>query len=299
MAMSTAERARFFQQVYDAYNTEQRAMSEGQPHRRARSSTLQALVLHFKGSGRRIYVAEELAVMYPGQRTFTPDLLAVLDTPQPDPDDDKRMAWVVADEGKGPDFLLEVLHKGSRAKDLVKNVSDYAQFGIREYFIYDLMHHRLYGHSLPQGGGAYAEVKPGLGGRLASQVLGLNLGVVEERLRLFAGVSELANYEEYFERVSKLLAGIEARAIEAQERAEQAQERAEQAQERAEQAQETLEQERVLRATLTQEVRSAVLDLAEAYGLEIPDERRAQIAQAGLEELQALRLALKSRRAWP
>ena len=40
--------------------------------------------------------------MYPGERTFTPDLLAVLDVAQPDPDEDRRMAWVVADEGKGP-----------------------------------------------------------------------------------------------------------------------------------------------------------------------------------------------------
>ncbi len=269
--MSAAARSRFFQRIYDASNTEQQAMAEGQPHRRAKSATLQALVLHFKASGRHIYVAEELPVMYPGERAFTPDLMAVLDTPQPDPDEDQRMAWVVADEGKGPDFILEVLHKGSRAKDLVKNVTDYARFGVREYFIYDVLNHRLHGHRLPQAGGSYEELGARLGGQLASQVLGLNLGIVNQRLRLFSGISELANYEEYFDRVTQMMVGIESRALEAQKRAEQAEE----------------------------ELRTAVLDLAEAYNLDITEERRVQMAQAGLEDLQALRLALKSRRAWP
>src|SRR5262245_36984624 len=43
------------------------------------------------------------------------------------------LAWVVAEEGKGLDFVLEVLHKGDRNKDLVENVERYAQLGIPEY----------------------------------------------------------------------------------------------------------------------------------------------------------------------
>jgi len=64
-------------------------------------------------------VADELAVVYPGEPVFSPGWLAVLDVPQPDPDEDERMAWVVADEGKGPDLILEVPHQGNRDKDLV------------------------------------------------------------------------------------------------------------------------------------------------------------------------------------
>ncbi len=40
-------------------------------------------------------------------------------------------------EGRGPDFILEVLHLGDRKKDLVKNVERYARLGVEEYFVYD------------------------------------------------------------------------------------------------------------------------------------------------------------------
>src|SRR5262249_53210615 len=66
--------------------------------------------------------------------------------------EDERMAWVVADEGKGPDLLLEVLHQGNRDKDLVNNVRDYARLGVREYFVYDRLRVRLYGYRLASRG---------------------------------------------------------------------------------------------------------------------------------------------------
>lgn len=48
------------------------------------------------------------------------------------------MARVVADEGKGLDWVLEVVCHGDRRKDLVENVKRYAALGIPEYFIYDV-----------------------------------------------------------------------------------------------------------------------------------------------------------------
>jgi Uma2 family endonuclease len=71
-------------------------------------------------------------------------VLAVLDVPQPE--DDERMAWVVADEGKGLDLVLEVLHHADRNKDLVENVERYARLGIPEYFVYDRARQRIHGH---------------------------------------------------------------------------------------------------------------------------------------------------------
>ena len=126
-AMPPAERDRFYTQVFDALNALPEAMSEGRPHSRARSSAIDALTRHFRSTGRTIYVADDLAVIYPGEPVFSPDLLAVLDVPQPDPDEDERMAWVVVDEGRGPDFVLEVLHKGNRDKDLRRNVTELAR----------------------------------------------------------------------------------------------------------------------------------------------------------------------------
>ena len=61
------------------------SMSEGRPHRRAVSAALDTLWLHFKSTGRQIYVADDLAVIYPGEPSFAADLLAVLDVPQPTP----------------------------------------------------------------------------------------------------------------------------------------------------------------------------------------------------------------------
>lgn len=269
-SMTRGERENFFADVFAALNQPAEAMTEGRPHSRAKSAAFDALTLHFKTTGRTIYVADELAVVYPGERVFSPDLLAVLDVPQPDPDEDERMAWVVADEGKGPDLVLEVLYQGRRDKDLVKNVEDYARVGIREYFIYDRLRFRLHGYRLPRAGGGYQELRPRLG-RVTSQVLGLDLGVVGKRLRFFHGLAELPNSEEFIERLSKMMESIEERARQAEAQAQQAEAQA----------------------------RQAVLDLAEAYGLEISQERLQQVAQAEMEELAALRAALKAGRAWP
>lgn len=280
-AMTEPERDRFYQQIFDAFNVPAEAMAEGRPHSRAKSAAMDALTRHFKTTGRVIYVADELAVVYPGEPVFNPDLLAVLDVPQPDPDEDERMAWVVADEGKGPDFILEVLHKGNRDKDLIRNIEDYARLGIREYFVYDRLNFKLHGHRLVKSGAGYQGLRPRLG-RITSEVLGLDLALVQRRLRFFSGMGELLNSDEFIERLSVMMDGIEARAEQAEAQAER--ERAQAEQERAQRLQDAQE---------------AVLDLAEAYGIEVTPERRQQVQQAGLEALGGLRRALKATRAWP
>ena len=168
-------------------------------------------------------------MVYPGEASFSPDLLAVLDVPQPDPAQDERMAWVVADEGKGPDFILEVLHQGNHRKDLSKNVVYFARLGVREYFIYDRRNYKLYGYRLSVLGAPYRELRPRLG-RMSSEVLGLDLALVERRLRFFSGMGELMNSEEFIERLSKMMDSIEARAQQAAAEAQQAEAQAQQAQ---------------------------------------------------------------------
>ena len=304
-AMSASERDRFFADVFAAFDVPAEAMTEGQPHRRAKSAALDALTLHFRTIGRTIYVAGELAVVYPGEPVFSPDLLAVLDVPQPDPDEDERMAWVVADEGKGPDLLFEVLHQGNRDKDLVNNVRDYARLGVREYFVYDRLRLKLHGYRLARPGAGYQKLSPRLG-RLTSEVLGLDLALVGRRLRFFSGMAELPSSEEFIERLSSMMDGIEARAQQAEAQAQQAEAQAQQAEAQAQQAEVQAQQAEVqaqqaeVQAQQAEaQARDAVLDLAEAYGLEITPERREQVQQASLTDLAALRAALKSRRSWP
>src|SRR5271155_2057651 len=91
-AMTPAQRLDFQIRVNDALSDPLSVMSEGRPHKKAKSRALDALNLHFRTTGRVVYLAEEMAVLYPGQKPFTPDLLAVLDVAEPE--DDERMSWM-------------------------------------------------------------------------------------------------------------------------------------------------------------------------------------------------------------
>src|SRR4051812_4474593 len=104
-AMTPTQRLDFQLQIIDALSDPAILMSESRIHKKAKSRAVDALVLHFKATGRVAYVAEEMAVLYPGEKPFSPDVLAVLDVEEPE--DDQRMSWVVADEGKGLDLVIE------------------------------------------------------------------------------------------------------------------------------------------------------------------------------------------------
>ena len=76
----------------------------------------------FTRVGRRVYLACELAVDYPGEAIFAPDVIAVLDV-----ENHSREKWVVGAEGKGVDFALEAYVAGNHRKDLVRNAEKYAR----------------------------------------------------------------------------------------------------------------------------------------------------------------------------
>src|SRR5271170_5972582 len=105
-AMPPEQRLEFEVAVNEAL-TDAAFMTEGQGHKEAKLSAIDALSLHFRTIGRTVYLAEDLAVHYPGEVPFSPDLFAVLDVAHPARDE--RTAWVVVVEGKAPDFILEVL----------------------------------------------------------------------------------------------------------------------------------------------------------------------------------------------
>ncbi|MEO7331599.1 MAG: Uma2 family endonuclease [Minicystis sp.] len=218
--MSPAERERLLVEILDVLSDPAEAMSEGRRHKKAKTRALDALGLHFRTIGRDVYLAEEMAVLYPGEAVFSPDLLAVLDVAEPE--DDPRLAWVVADEGKGLDLVLEVLHHGNRNKDLVANVERYARLGIPEYFVYDRLHQQIIGYRLPEPSARrYRRIVPQFG-RHGSLVLGLELAIVEDRLRFFYGHAELPGTADLIGRLSSMVAGLEAKAEVAQAQAEAA-----------------------------------------------------------------------------
>ncbi|MFH0901268.1 MAG: Uma2 family endonuclease [Pseudomonadota bacterium] len=206
-AMSPEERARVVDSLPAAMLEEERALPEGDPHFKAKTGAMNDLELFFRRLGRRIYIACDLTVYYPGEQRFAPDLLAVRDV---DPHD--RMKWVVSAEGKGLDFVMEVLVAGDRTKDLVANVDRYARLGIPEYFIYDRGRLRLTGYRLDDGEARdYKPIVPHAG-RLESEVLGLDLVLEEGRLRFYYATAPLLGHLEIIEHLESLVVGMEASA---------------------------------------------------------------------------------------
>ena len=199
--------------VLDALSDPRVAMPEGRPHKKAKTRALDRLGLYFRSVGRVVYLAEEMAVFYPGEAPFSPDLLAVLDVPEPE--DDARLAWVVADEGRSLDLVLEVLHHGDRDKDLVHNVERYARLGITEYFVYDRGHQQLHGFRLPTpGAGRYQRILPQVG-RYTSSVLRLDLAVLGGSLRFFVGDAELPGTADLIGRLQTMVEELSVKADQA------------------------------------------------------------------------------------
>ncbi len=195
-AMSAQERARVVEQLPSEIPRE--TAPEGDPHRDPKEKALEALREYFRRLRRTGDRSAELPVYYPAERRFAPDIIAVLDVePQP------RNRWVVAHEGKGIDFALEITLEGDRRKDLEENVERYARLGIVEYFILDLKLKRILGYRAGRTK-AYEPVLP-QAGRWSSRVLGLDLAVEQGRVRFFAGSAPLPYTEELIARLDTML----------------------------------------------------------------------------------------------
>lgn len=210
-AMSPRAREAFLDEANMALEAETMRLSEGSPHIESKFAAFQVLRDHFKRIGRQIYIKPELAVHYPGAPVFAPDLLAVLDVADPGIAD-TRTAWVVVEEGKGLDFVLEVLYKGNRRKDLFDNLATYAGHGISEYFVYDRLKQRLHGWRLPTPyARTYQPILP-RGGAFRSTVLGLDLEIAEERLCFSYSGSRILSSTEMVERLNAIVDELSQRA---------------------------------------------------------------------------------------
>src|SRR5580658_5064727 len=87
------------------------AMAEGDEHYDAKEEVRSTLRHHFERLGKQVYVGAERGVFYPGHKGFTPDIIAVADVSP-----HKRDTWMVSQEGRGVDVIIEVFHKGSWKK---------------------------------------------------------------------------------------------------------------------------------------------------------------------------------------
>lgn len=174
--------------------------AQGRPHSFAKMSAATVLGDFFDRLGRPVYLACELPVLYPGEAPFAPDLMAVVGIEDPGAAD-TREGWVVTEEGRGPDLILEILYKGDRDKDLVSNVARYARLEIPEYFVYDVRWQRLYGYRLSSSGG-YVNIAP-RGVQLRSTVLGLDLGIERGRLHFYIGGAQVPETRQVLARLER------------------------------------------------------------------------------------------------
>jgi hypothetical protein len=214
-------------------------------------------------------------------------VFAVLDVEHRD-----RTSWVVTEEGKGLDLVIEIHYAGDKAKDYKANVERYARLGIHEYFIFDRLRLSLHGYRLsPAEEGqaskrrAYRPILP-QGGLFASQVLGLDLTIEGSKLRFFYGMAPVPEAEELVAKLQTMVDGLHARAEEAEQRAAIETERAD-------------ELERQLVTTREETLRFGIEGLCEILAIELSAERRAQLDALDAIGLDALQRALRAQRRWP
>jgi Uma2 family endonuclease len=257
-------------------------MGEGVRHFRNKSGIGAILDGHFRRAKRSVFVACELPVFYPAEAMIVPDVLAVVDCdPDIEPD-----SWIVADEKRGIDLVVEVRNLGRKHKDLVENVRDYARLRIPEYFSFDCRSGHLRGFRLGASEPpAYRPIVP-QGGCLRSQVLGLDLAVVDLRLRFFADGSMVPD-------AAELVARLESMAnqrLTALEEAEREREEAEREREEAEREREEAEREReealAVLSRMQVTLARAVLDACAVRGIPLGDADHARVvAEADVDVL--------------
>lgn len=158
--------------------------------RQARRMVDAEYVLRFRYSPRKdVFVGIDLLVYYtegPKPKSVAPDVFVSFDVPSY-----PREIYRLSEEGKPPDWVLEIASPTTYQKDVGDKKKLYESMGVGEYFVFDPqggMHDpRLQGWVLQAGG--YAELadlrRPGVPVALWSEALGLELHFDGVDLRLW------------------------------------------------------------------------------------------------------------------
>jgi Uma2 family endonuclease len=281
-ALSPAAQEAVLERIEATLDEYREAMSEGTRHVKRKMGAALDLDAHFRRAGRRVYIGSELAVLYPGESVIVPDVLAVLDC---DPDYEPER-WIVPHEKRGIDLVIEVRNLGKKHKDLVENVRDYARVRIPEYFSYDCRRGLLRGWRLTEPGAqTYLPIVPQRG-TLHSNVLGLDLAVVDARLRFFQSESMVPTEAELVARLQRVVDERNDALTESErQRAESERQRAESERQRADVV------DRLARVQTS--LARTVLELCRLRGLALTEDQRARV----LTETEAEALATWAERA--
>ena len=181
-------------------------MAESEVHARCMMYAAAALRRHFqKHAQGDVYVSSNHFIYYERgnpRAVVAPDVYVVIGAPA-----HLRDSYLLWNEPKGPDFVLETTSKSTRHEDLGRKREVYAALGVKEYFLYDPRYEYLapplQGFTLEDG--RYRPlpamtVLPGRGVAMRSEVLGLELRDRREeqmlRLRDPATGRDLLTYDE-------------------------------------------------------------------------------------------------------
>ena len=144
-------------------------------HRDLMLSTIKTLEVHFQAEP-EVYVSGNILVFYePGnkRRHISPDVLVIRGVSKR-----QRHNYLIWEEGKVPDVVIELTSKSTRSEDVKKKKKALYRDVLRipEYFLFDP--HQEYLRPSMQGfrlvDGEYVPIEP-VDGRLWSQALGLGL----------------------------------------------------------------------------------------------------------------------------
>ncbi len=159
-------------------------MAETDLHRGVLVDLIECLTDHFVDDP-NVYVSGDLLMFYEagnGRRHLAPDVFVVIGVPN-----HRRDNYLIWDEGKGPDFVVEVTSKTTRKEDEGKQRGLYRDvLRVPEYFQFDptadYLRPPFQGHRLVDG--EYLPIEP-VDGRLPSLMIGLHLEARGTTLRLF------------------------------------------------------------------------------------------------------------------
>ena len=187
----------------DYPSSDGKPLAENDAQARAILYAFGALRARYSDRRRDVYVSADLLIYYEQDnptRSVAPDVFVVFGV-----EDHTRASYKVWEEGKGPDFVLEVASPNTWKEDVERKPAIYAGLGAREYFLFDPTgeHYtpRLRGYRLV--GGAYERLRTVQSidrtlMTITSEVLGLELRAKGEEMRFHDPVTDetLLSYDE-------------------------------------------------------------------------------------------------------
>jgi Uma2 family endonuclease len=168
----------------DYPSSDGKPMAETDVHRRNMTDLIETLDVRYAADP-MVYVSGNLLIFYERgnkRRHVSPDVFLVRGVPKRE-----RLNYLLWQEGRGPDLVIELTSKSTRKEDLTRKMTLYRDtLRVGEYVLFDpyedYLRPSLQGYRLV---GDRYEPMVLVEGRLPSEVLGLHLGREGSQLRLY------------------------------------------------------------------------------------------------------------------